>query len=60
MKELSPFARELTTREYGAAQIGSYERAHGWFYWSLKTEGAGKWNFMDMVTRGLLPSNFGG
>ena len=60
VKELSPFARELVTREYGAAQISSYEHAHGWFYWSLKTEGAGEWNFMDMVTRGLLPANFGG
>ena len=60
VKELSPLQRELVTRGYGAAQIASYERAHGWFYWSLKTESPGEWNFMDMVTRGLLPANFGG
>ena len=59
VKDLSPLQRELTTRAYGAAQISSYERAHGWFYWSLKHENPGEWNFMDMVERGLLPRQFG-
>lgn len=59
VKDLSPLQRELTTRGYGAAQLSSYETAHGWFYWSLKTEGQGEWNFRDMVERGLLPENFG-
>ena len=58
VKNLPPLQRELITRGYGAAQLSSYETSHGWFYWSLKTEGAGEWNFMDMVERGLLPANF--
>ncbi len=58
VKELAPLQRELLTRGYGAAQIMSYERAHGWFYWSLKTENPGEWNFRAMVERGFLPSNF--
>ena len=58
VKDLSPLQRELTTRAYGAAQLSSYETAHGWFYWSLKAENPGEWNFMDMVERGLLPRNF--
>ena len=59
VKNLSPLQRELTTRGYGAAQLASYETSHGWFYWSLKAENPGEWNFMDMVERGLLPENFG-
>lgn len=59
VKDLSPLQRELTTRGYGAAQLSSYETSHGWFYWSLKTEAQGEWNFMDMVERGLMPRDFG-
>ena len=59
VKNLSPLERELTTRAYGAAQLLSYERTHGWFYWSLKHENPGEWNFQDMVERGVLPQNFG-
>ena len=59
VKDLPSLQRELTTRGYGAAQLSSYETAHGWFYWSLKAENPGEWNFMDMVERGLLPRNFG-
>ncbi len=59
VKDLSPLQRELVTRGYGAAQLSSYETSHGWFYWSLKTENPGEWNFMDMVERGLMPENFG-
>ena len=59
VKDLPPLGRELTTRGYGAAQLSSYETSHGWFYWSLKAEISGEWNFMDMVNRGLLPANFG-
>ena len=58
VKNLSPLQRELITRGYGAAQLSSYETSHGWFYWSLKTEGQGEWNFMDLVERGLMPENF--
>ena len=59
IKGLSPLGHDLVTRAYGAAQILSYERTHGWFYWSLKTESPSEWSFRDQVERGLLPSNFG-
>ncbi len=45
-------------RAYVNAQLWSFEGAHGWFYWSYKTQGGGDWSYRDCVERGFLPSRF--
>lgn len=52
------FARDTALRAYANAQLLSFERGHGWFFWSYKTPTSAEWSFRDSVTRGWLPDNF--
>lgn len=54
------FTQNMSRRAYAAAQLISYERCQGWFFWSYKLEpGVGiGWNFRDCVERGWLPDNY--
>ncbi len=47
------------TRAYGEAQISTFNKAAGWFFWSYKLQGGGGWNFRHCVETGLLPETFG-
>ena len=60
-QEQDEFSKNLSIRAYGAAQLMSYERCRGWFFWSYKLEpgiGSG-WNFRECVERGWLPASYG-
>lgn len=35
-------------------QLGVYAQAHGWFYWTYKTEGRGIWHFRSQVEEGVI------
>jgi glucan 1,3-beta-glucosidase len=59
LEGLTGFARETAIRTYGQAQLLSYERTGGWFYWSYKLEPKWDWNFRHCVERGLLPERYG-
>jgi len=59
LEGLTGFARETAIRTYGQAQLLSYERTDGWFYWSYKLEKPWDWNFRHCVERGLLPDRYG-
>jgi glucan 1,3-beta-glucosidase len=52
--------RDASMRAFGSAQLVSYERTRGWFFWTYRTEEGGGWSFRDCVNRGWLPENFGG
>ena len=56
---LDRFATDAAMRAYGAAQLVSYERTRGWYFWAYRTEENGGWNFRDCVQRGWLPDNYG-
>ena len=58
LQKLDPFQRNVAYRAYGAAQLLSFERYHGWFFWSYRTETTPEWCFRDCVERGWLPSRF--
>jgi glucan 1,3-beta-glucosidase len=45
-------------RGYAAAQLLSFEKYLGWFFWSYKTETMPAWSFRDCVERGWLPNDF--
>lgn len=45
-------------RAFGAAQLMTFERHAGWFFWSYKTETTPAWCFRACVERGWLPDAF--
>jgi glucan 1,3-beta-glucosidase len=51
--------RDAAYRAYGAAQLLSFERYQGWYFWSYKTETTPAWCFRECVNRGWLPDWFG-
>jgi len=58
-KGLDALASEAAMRAFGAAQLLSYERTRGWFFWTYRTEEGGGWSFRDSVNRGWLPEKYG-
>jgi glucan 1,3-beta-glucosidase len=49
----------LAHRGYAAAQLLTFEKYLGWFFWSYKTETMPAWCFRECVNRGWLPDKFG-
>ena len=41
-------------KTHGMVQLEVYEKAHGWFYWTYKTEGRGIWHFRSLVEDGII------
>ena len=41
-----------------AAQLLTFEKYLGWFFWSYKTETTPAWSLRAAVERGWLPSRF--
>jgi glucan 1,3-beta-glucosidase len=56
--EMDDFQQNLAYRAYAAAQLLSFEKYLGWFFWSYKTESMPHWSFRDCVQRGWLPDRF--
>ncbi len=52
------FQLDVAYRAYAAAQLSSFEKYLGWFFWSYKTEDMPHWSFRDCVAKGWLPGNF--
>lgn len=44
----------IVSKEHADIQFLAYKYAHGWFYWSYKTEGRGNWNFRSLVEDGVI------
>ncbi|KAF4553064.1 Cellulase-like protein 8 [Elsinoe fawcettii] len=43
-------------KEFAEAQMESFERGWGWFYWTWKTENNAQWSYRDGLKNGILPS----
>lgn len=43
-------------RQFAEIQMDAYESAHGWFFWTLKTESAPQWNFLMGLREGWIPN----
>jgi glucan 1,3-beta-glucosidase len=56
--QMDSFQQNLAYRGYAAAQLASFEKYLGWFFWSYKTETMPHWSFRDCVELGWLPNNF--
>lgn len=57
-QQMDAFQQGLAYRAYAAAQLVSFEKYLGWFFWSYKTETMPHWSFRDCVKQGWLPDNF--
>jgi glucan 1,3-beta-glucosidase len=57
-QEIDKFKRTVAYRAYAAAQLLTFEKYLGWFFWSYKTETMPDWSFRDCVNRGWLPDRF--
>ena len=58
LESVDDFQRTLLYKSYAAAQLLTFEKYLGWFFWSYKTETAPAWSFKDCVKNGWLPSRF--
>ncbi|KAK1934508.1 Glucan 1 [Phytophthora citrophthora] len=46
------FARNLNLKKLNAFAVG-----HGWYFWNFKTEFGSRWNFLDLIRKGVFPKN---
>lgn len=58
LDHMDAFQTDVAYRAYASAQLATFEKYLGWFFWSYKTESAPEWCFRDCVNRGWLPARF--
>lgn len=58
LEHMDKFQMDVAYRAYASAQLATYEKYLGWFFWSYKTETTPAWCFRDCVTNGWLPDRF--
>lgn len=58
LEDMDGFQKDVAYRGYAAAQLLTFEKYLGWFFWSYKTETTPAWCFRECVQRGWLPSTF--
>ena len=58
LEKMDDFQMNVAYRGYAAAQLATFEKYLGWFFWSYKTETTPAWCFRDCVNNGWLPDNF--
>ena len=59
LEKMDEYQMALAYRGYAAAQILTFEKYRGWFFWNYKTETTPAWSFRDCVERGWIPAGFG-
>jgi glucan 1,3-beta-glucosidase len=58
LEKLDSFQANVALRAYAAAQLITYEKYLGWFFWSYKTETTPAWCFRACVENGWFPGRF--
>ena len=58
VQTIDAFQQSLFYKGYAAAQLLTFEKYLGWFFWSYKTETMPQWSFRDCVEKGWLPERF--
>lgn len=58
LEKMDTFQENVAYRGYAAAQLATFEKYLGWFFWSYKTETTPAWCFRECVERGWLPATF--
>ncbi len=58
LENMDDFQMNVAYRGYASAQLATFEKYLGWFFWSYKTETTPAWCFRDCVNNGWLPAQF--
>ncbi|MEY3289017.1 MAG: hypothetical protein RLZZ419_1259 [Pseudomonadota bacterium] len=58
LQDMDAFQMSVAYRAYAAAELMTFEKYLGWFFWSYKTETTPAWCFRECVNRGWLPDKF--
>ncbi|DAZ97649.1 TPA: hypothetical protein N0F65_003967 [Lagenidium giganteum] len=45
------------TRNLATKKLNAFALGHGWYFWNFKTELDTKWNFMELIRKGVFPKN---
>ena len=56
LESMDEYQISLAYRGYAAAQMLTFEKYLGWFFWNYKTETTPAWCFRDCVERGWIPN----
>lgn len=52
---MDAFQMALTYRGYAAAELLTFEKYQGWFFWTYKTETTPAWSYRESLKRGWVP-----
>ncbi len=55
LEEMDAFQMSAAYRGYAAAQLLTFEKYAGWFFWTYRTESATEWSYRDCVEQGFFP-----
>ncbi|MGZ8225336.1 MAG: glycoside hydrolase family 5 protein [Methylococcaceae bacterium] len=55
LDDMDEFQMSLAYRGYAAAELLTFEKYLGWFFWNYKTETTPAWCFRECVRRGWIP-----
>ena len=58
LEHMDAFQESVAYRGYAAAQLATFEKYQGWFFWNYRAETTPAWCFRDCIERGWLPSAF--
>ncbi|MDR3632077.1 MAG: glycoside hydrolase family 5 protein [Desulfocapsaceae bacterium] len=52
---MDEFQLSAAYRGYASAQLLTFEKYAGWFFWTYRTEDRPEWSYRDCVDQGLIP-----
>jgi glucan 1,3-beta-glucosidase len=58
LQDMDAFQKSVACRAYAAAQLATFEKYLGCFFWTYKTHTTPEWCFRECINRGWLPGNF--
>jgi glucan 1,3-beta-glucosidase len=58
LDKMDDYQLNLAYRAYAAAQLLTFEKYAGWFFWNYKTETTPQWSFRDCIAKGWFPGDF--
>ena len=58
LENMDGFQEAVAYRGYASAQLMTFEKYQGWFFWNYKTETTPAWCFREAVQRGWMPPDY--
>ncbi len=55
LKAMDEFQMSAAYRGYASAQLLTFEKYAGWFFWTYRTETSPEWSYRDCVEQGFFP-----